>query len=183
MKKTKIQSHSSSPMAASCSTLGFASILVSRSLCSDTSLSLKVKSSTLHSLQNDSFFYWAAVDVPAWIRSHTEIMGHGPSLCPMAVVIHRDRTGVHGSFSSIGSGRKSLLASSGGPTAEMEQEIWNVTASPYLRHSTTLFYYFYNGILSLLELAWLSQLNESRRIAHLQRSHPESWMAFFEPGF
>lgn len=40
------------------------------------------------------YFHRFALRVPAWIRIQAEIMGHGLSLCPMAVVIYRDRPGI-----------------------------------------------------------------------------------------
>lgn len=75
---------------------------------------LKRKPSTFHSSQEWGYFHRSAADVPAWIRSPAEIMGHGLSPCPpWHLSSNTDRAGMHGSPSSnIGTGWKSLARSS-----------------------------------------------------------------------
>lgn len=121
------------------------------------SVFLKRKPSTFHSLQEWGYFHRSAADVPAWTQSPAEIMGQGLSPCPpgtchltqtgLACTAHLpqtlERAGNHlqglqrvgGSVGLGGGGRRG-----GGGAAEMEQEIWNVSAAPHLCRSTSLCY-------------------------------------------
>lgn len=87
------------------------------------------------------YFHRFALRVPAWIRFQAEIMGPGLPLRPMAVVIYRDRPGIAWLLFKYWIGLENHLwglREEGG--TEMEQEIWNVTATPHLCHGTTQCY-------------------------------------------